>query len=112
MKDKWKFLLIILTIIVVFIIGFYFIKPLVDIFSGIHISLDEISNKYFMNSDETMVFIFDKDVASFYSKEDSSTFYFTYSEGKISSEEFNFFVLGSSKLWFIEGNCYFYEVNR
>ncbi len=112
MKDKYKFLLIILTIILVFIIGFYFIKPLVDLSSGIHVSLDEIVNKYYMNKDETMVFLFNKEIASYYSKENSSTFLFTLEEGKISSKDFNFFVINSSKLWFIEGNCYFYEVNR
>lgn len=113
-KDTLKFILIVLIIIVCIALGIYFLKPIVSLLKGIHVPLANIVNKYYMDKESTIVFIFDENnVGSYLDVNDvSKTFTFTYEEGYLKSDEFSFFVIDENKLWFIEGRLYLYEVNN
>ena len=114
MKDRWKFILIILIAIVVLIIGFYLFKPISSIVGGIHVELGNIVNKYYMDKESTVIFIFnDNNVGSYLDINDNSkTFTFNYEEGYLKSDDFSFLILDESKICFIEGRLYLYEVDN
>ena len=95
------------TILLIFFL-FYFLKPISSTLNHVNDSKEIILDKYFINKNATILFLFNEDVAYVYSENNGYTFSYKYEDGYIDSESFDFIVL-DHKLWSIELKDYFYE---
>lgn len=113
MKSKGKLILTILVISLIGVTFYYFINPFISLTKGKNIPLSDIVNKYFIDDSSTYYILFNDNLTGYISNnEKGNTFTFTFKDGYIKSDNYNFLILNNNTLWNIEGRRYFYEINE